>query len=145
MIWTLFGLRGALFLGTLGETQHTWETDFYTPPVLGGAALFHKIQRCIKILCPKDPEFYTPLALNCEKGSTSQHWRCIKILGGRFGYFLFFSAWGRGRGSMGRQGGGGRRVKQAQCGNRAHFGHFEGFLEFLATIVRKPCLCSKFQ
>ena len=25
-------------------------------------------QRCIKILCPKDPEFYTPLALNCQKG-----------------------------------------------------------------------------
>ena len=25
-------------------------------------------QRCIKILCPKDPEFYTPLALNRQKG-----------------------------------------------------------------------------
>ena len=25
-------------------------------------------QRCIKILCPKDPEFYTLLALNCQKG-----------------------------------------------------------------------------
>ena len=25
-------------------------------------------QRCIKILCPKDPEFYTPLALNRHKG-----------------------------------------------------------------------------
>ena len=25
-------------------------------------------QRCIKILCPKDPEFYTPLPLNCQKG-----------------------------------------------------------------------------
>ena len=25
-------------------------------------------QWCIKILCPKDPEFYTPLALNCQKG-----------------------------------------------------------------------------
>ena len=24
-------------------------------------------QRCIKILCPKDPEFYTPLALSCQK------------------------------------------------------------------------------
>ena len=23
---------------------------------------------CIKILCPKDPEFYTPLALNCQNG-----------------------------------------------------------------------------
>ena len=35
-------------------------------------------QRCIKNLCPKDPEFYTPLALHCQKGRTSQHWRCIK-------------------------------------------------------------------
>ena len=35
-------------------------------------------QRCIKILCPKDPEFYTPLALTCQKGGTSQYWRCIK-------------------------------------------------------------------
>ena len=25
-------------------------------------------QRCIKILCPKDPELYTPLPLNCRKG-----------------------------------------------------------------------------
>ena len=25
-------------------------------------------QRCIKILCPKDPEFYTRVALNCQKG-----------------------------------------------------------------------------
>ena len=25
-------------------------------------------QRCIKILCPKDPEFYTPLALKTAKG-----------------------------------------------------------------------------
>ena len=25
-------------------------------------------QRCIKMLCPKDPEFYIPLALNCQKG-----------------------------------------------------------------------------
>ena len=32
-----------------------WETDFYTPPLLGGAALFATIQRqrCIKILCSK--------------------------------------------------------------------------------------------
>ena len=25
-------------------------------------------QRCIKIPSPKGPEFYTPLALNCQKG-----------------------------------------------------------------------------
>ena len=36
-------------------------------------------QRCIKILRPKDPDFYTPLALKTAKGSTSQHWWCIKI------------------------------------------------------------------
>ena len=31
--------------------------------------LFLRIQhqRCITILCPKDPEFYTPLVLNCQK------------------------------------------------------------------------------
>ena len=27
-----------------------------------------KRQRCINILCPKNSEFYTPLALNCQKG-----------------------------------------------------------------------------
>ena len=40
-------------------------------------------QRCIKILCPKDPEFYSPLALNSREGqhlgATSQHWRCTRI------------------------------------------------------------------
>ena len=48
---------------------HEWETDFYTPPVLRGAALLTlQRQRCFKILSPKDPEFYTSLALNCQKG-----------------------------------------------------------------------------
>ena len=38
---------------------HTyWETDLYTPPVLGGAALLTiQQQRCIKTPCPKDPQF----------------------------------------------------------------------------------------
>ena len=46
-----------------------WETDFYAPPVLWSAAfLTIQRQRCIKILHPKDPQFYTPLALNCQKG-----------------------------------------------------------------------------
>ena len=38
----------------------------------GRCCLFFTIQRqwCIEILCPKDPEFYTPLALNCQKGQT---------------------------------------------------------------------------
>ena len=45
-----------------------------------------------------------------------------------------------------------KRVKQAQCGklafllgNGAHFGHFQGFLAFLAIATRKPYLCFKFQ
>ena len=33
-------------------------------------------QRCIKMLCPKDPEFYTPLALNCQKG---QHLPALEV------------------------------------------------------------------
>ena len=39
---------------------------------------FWAIQRqwCIKILCPKDPEFYTPLALNSQKG---QHLPALKV------------------------------------------------------------------
>ena len=38
---------------------------------LGGAALFaiQRRRRYIKIVCPKDPEFYTPLALKYKKGS----------------------------------------------------------------------------
>ena len=46
------------------------ETDFYkTPPVLGGAALFDSSVPAVfsKILCPKNPEFITPLGLNCQK------------------------------------------------------------------------------
>ena len=39
---------------------------------------FLTIQRqwCIKILCPKDPEFYTPLALNRQKG---QHLPALEV------------------------------------------------------------------
>ena len=33
-------------------------------------------QRCIKILCPEDPEFYTPLVLNCQKG---QHLPALEV------------------------------------------------------------------
>ena len=54
-----------------------WEADLYTPPALGGAALLTiQRQRCIKMLCPKDPEFYTPLALNCQKG---QHLPALEV------------------------------------------------------------------
>ena len=33
-------------------------------------------QRCIKILCPKDPDFYTPLALKTAKG---QHLPALEV------------------------------------------------------------------
>ena len=48
-----------------------WETDLYTPQVLGGpkTALFdNSAPAGYKILCHKDPELYTQLAVNCQKG-----------------------------------------------------------------------------
>ena len=36
-------------------------------------------QRCIKFRVLRAQDFYTPLALNLQKGQHSQHWRCIKI------------------------------------------------------------------
>ena len=36
-------------------------------------------QQCIKFRVLRAQDFYTPLPLNCQKGSTSQHWWCIKI------------------------------------------------------------------
>ena len=45
-----------------------WETEFYTPPLLGGATLFDKSAPAVhKILSLKVPELYAPLALNCRK------------------------------------------------------------------------------
>ena len=53
------------------------ETDFYTPPVLGATALIAvQHQRCMKILRPKDPEFYTLLALNSSHG---QHFPALEV------------------------------------------------------------------
>ena len=50
---------------------------FYTPPVLGGTALFDNLAPMVrKIQCPKDPEFYTPLVLNCGKG---QHLPALEV------------------------------------------------------------------
>ena len=67
-------------LDLLPAAPYNWETDFYTPPVLGGAALFGNSAPAVyKKPVPEDPEFYTPLALNCQKGGTSHYWRCIKI------------------------------------------------------------------
>ena len=45
--------------------------------MLGGAALFDNSAAAVyKILCPKEPEFYTPLALNCQKG---QHLPALEV------------------------------------------------------------------
>ena len=54
-----------------------WETDLHTPPVLGGEALFDNSAPAVyKNQGPQGTEFlYTAGA----EGSTSQHWRCIKI------------------------------------------------------------------
>ena len=66
--WTFSFTLPRQFREHFHERVH-WETDFYTSPVLRGAALFdNSAQQCIKSLFPKDPEFYTPLALNCQKG-----------------------------------------------------------------------------
>ena len=40
--------------------HHCWEVLLF---------LTIQRQRCMKILCPKDPEFYTPLVLTCQKRS----------------------------------------------------------------------------
>ena len=54
-----------------------WETDFCTPPVLGGVALFDNSAPVVyKNPVPKDPEFYTPLALNCQEG---QHLPALEV------------------------------------------------------------------
>ena len=46
-----------------------WETDFFIHLQCWEVLPFLTIQRqrCINILCPKDPEFYTPLALTSEE------------------------------------------------------------------------------
>ena len=36
-------------------------------------------QQCIKFRVLRAQDLYTPLSLKCQKGSTSQHRRCIKI------------------------------------------------------------------
>ena len=54
-----------------------WESDFYTPPVLGGAALLpFSAQRCIKIRVLRAQDFYTPLALKSAKG---QHFPALEV------------------------------------------------------------------
>ena len=53
----------------LWADMQIWETDFYTPRVLGGAALFDNSAPAVyKIEGPWGTGFYTPLPLNCRKG-----------------------------------------------------------------------------
>ena len=50
----------------MAKSQSIWETEFYTPQVLGGAALFDNSAGAVyKNPSPKDPEFYTLLVLHC--------------------------------------------------------------------------------
>ena len=46
-----------------------WETDFIHHQCWEVLPFCRfQRQRCIKILCPKDPDFYTPLVLKTSKG-----------------------------------------------------------------------------
>ena len=57
-----------------------WLTDFHTPPVLGGAALFAvQRQQCIKFSVLRAQDFLYTGGAERKRGSTSQHWRYIKI------------------------------------------------------------------
>ena len=52
-------------------------------------------QRCIKILCPKNPEFYTLLALYCQKG---QHLPALEVYNKSVSLgknIWIYSAWGQ--------------------------------------------------
>ena len=82
----------SVFWGRLNFIHHQcWELPF---------CRFQR-QRCIKILCPKDPDFYTPLALKTAKG---QHLPALvvyknqsPIFGVFFWYFRgIFLTWRRG-------------------------------------------------
>ena len=100
------------FDGRADFSENLWETDFYTPPVLGGVAAFDNSAPAVyKNPVPKDPPFYIPLALKWEK---MQHLPALEVyksqsptnLGGekllekcglntfwtRFGSFRIFSA-----------------------------------------------------
>ena len=82
------------------------ETDFYTPPVLGGAALLpFSAPAVYKKSCALGTLiFIHRWRWKRQKGSTSQHWRCIKI---RLPFFLLGEGEGRVRGTGAEGGGGG--------------------------------------
>ena len=57
------------FSGKLFSQKFVWETDFYTSPVLRGAALCRfQRQRCITFTALRAQDFHTPLALKTAKG-----------------------------------------------------------------------------
>ena len=64
--WYLF----FVFLFPKPDKLLQWETDLYIPQVLRGAALFDNsapaVKKKFRVLRAQD--FYTPLALNCQKG-----------------------------------------------------------------------------
>ena len=63
---------------TIWKQPFTWETDFYTPPVLGGAALLPfsapAVYKNHRVLRAQD--FYTTLALKMAKG---QHLPALEV------------------------------------------------------------------
>ena len=59
----------------------SWDADVYTPPVLGGAALF-AVQRqsgVYKSCALRTLSFPYTIGGELQKGSTVQHWRRINI------------------------------------------------------------------
>ena len=83
LLWPALGDRDCetfcYFKWRLGSRN--WETDFYTPPVLGGAALSdNSEQRCMKFrLLAEHRIFKHRWRWNVIKGSTSKHWMCLKL------------------------------------------------------------------
>ena len=65
-----FCLWFVFFSLRVARGKDKWETDIYTPPVLGGAGFFDNSAPAVykKYCALRTLNFYTPLALNCLKG-----------------------------------------------------------------------------
>ena len=62
-------LRFEITASAILRSGNLWETDFYTPPVLGGAALWpFPAPAVYKNRVLRAQDFYTPLALKTAKG-----------------------------------------------------------------------------
>ena len=109
-----------------GSRVHSPKAPFYGTTLFGRLIFVHlhcwevlpfltfQRQRCIKILCPKGPEFYTPLALNCQKG---QHFSAPEVYKKMSPTFVSY----RETGTM-------RHFDVFPGEPPAHFAHFEVFL-----------------